>query len=323
MMSLGGLAVAVGMLVDNAIVVLENIVRHRESGANSREAAIRGGSEIASAIVASTLTTLIVFVPIFFVKSLAGVLFRDTGIAVTSSLLASLAVALVVVPVAASKFLGKAYDSQSGRVGRFHRPRFAVNPAAAGTLEAAAASEGPSPAQPVSRVTLLHRRLLPLYKKALSAWTSRRWLTPVTLGLCLILLLVLPGRLETEFLPPTDGSLIVVRLDGPPSWSASETLQHVIPIEEALLEMPEVVTVAALVGDQGSEDLLARATSLAPNQAQLTVVLQPKSMRRRSAQEIAKPSRPSIEIPASRWRSRKTGPLPRWGMTTSTALPSN
>jgi Cation/multidrug efflux pump len=287
MMSLGGLAVAVGMLVDNAIVVLENIVRHRESGANSREAAIRGGSEIASAIVASTLTTLIVFVPIFFVKSLAGVLFRDTGIAVTSSLLASLAVALVVVPVAASKFLGKAYDSQSGRVGRFHRPRFAVNPAAAGTLEAAAASEGPSPAQPVSRVTLLHRRLLPLYKKALSAWTSRRWLTPVTLGLCLILLLVLPGRLETEFLPPTDGSLIVVRLDGPPSWSASETLQHVIPIEEALLEMPEVVTVAALVGDQGSEDLLARATSLAPNQAQLTVVLQPKSMRRRSAQEIA------------------------------------
>src|SRR5690606_41842131 len=84
MMSLGGLAVAVGMLVDNAIVVLENIVRHRELGKNSREAAIRGGSEIASAIVASTLTTPIVFVPICFVTSLAGVRFRATGIAATS-----------------------------------------------------------------------------------------------------------------------------------------------------------------------------------------------------------------------------------------------
>ena len=194
-----------------------------------------------------------------------------------------------------------------------HRPRFAVNPAAAGTLEAAAASEGPSPAQPVSAVTLLHRRLLPLYKKALSAWTSRRWLTPVTLGLCLILLLVLPGRLETEFLPPTDGSLIVVRLDGPPSWSASETLQHVIPIEEALLEMPGFVTVAALVGDQGSEDLLGRATSLAPNQAQLTVVLQPKSMRRRSAQEIAQAIAALDRDPRFQMEIQEDRTVARWG----------
>ena len=79
MMSLGGLALAVGMLVDNAIVVLENIFRLRQEGKESLEAATIGGGQIASAIVASTLTTLVVFVPIFFIKSWAGILFRDTG----------------------------------------------------------------------------------------------------------------------------------------------------------------------------------------------------------------------------------------------------
>ena len=72
-MSLGGLALAVGMLVDNAIIVLENIFRLRQEGKESREPRPIGGGQIASAIVASTLTTLVVFAPIFFVQSLAGI----------------------------------------------------------------------------------------------------------------------------------------------------------------------------------------------------------------------------------------------------------
>ena len=117
MMSLGGLALAVGMLVDNAIVVLENIFRLRQEGKESLEAATIGGGQIASAIVASTLTTLVVFVPIFFIKSWAGILFRRHGNRGLSFVDRFVSRRAVVVPVAASRWLS---DS--------HRRRRRANP---------------------------------------------------------------------------------------------------------------------------------------------------------------------------------------------------
>jgi hydrophobic/amphiphilic exporter-1 (mainly G- bacteria), HAE1 family len=98
-MSLGGLALGIGMLVDNAIVVLESIVRCREEGDDLREAALRGTQEVGGAVVASTLTTVAVFFPIVFVEGIAGQLFGDLAIAVVLSLLASLAFALFFVPM--------------------------------------------------------------------------------------------------------------------------------------------------------------------------------------------------------------------------------
>ena len=126
-----------------------------------------------------------------------------------------------------------------------------------------------------------------VYLKALSSWTSRPWLTPAALLLCLVALIQLPGRLESQFLPPTDGGLIQMRLTAPADWDATETERHVIAIEEAILQMPEVVTVATLIGDQGSQDLLARASSLGPHEAQITVVLRPKGERQRTAAQVA------------------------------------
>jgi len=98
LMSLGGLALGVGMLVDSSIVVLESIARCRDQGDSPIQAAARGTSEVASAIIASTMTTVAVFFPIAFVEGMAGQIFREQALTVVFSLLASLVVALLVVP---------------------------------------------------------------------------------------------------------------------------------------------------------------------------------------------------------------------------------
>ncbi len=102
-MSLGGLALGVGMLVDNSIVVLENIFRHRERGMGAAAAAALGAREVQAAITASTLTTIAVFGPIIYVKGVAGELFEDLSIAVAVSLLTSLLVALTLLPMIAAR----------------------------------------------------------------------------------------------------------------------------------------------------------------------------------------------------------------------------
>jgi len=106
-MSLGGLALGVGMLVDNSIVVLENIFRHREERKLAADASAGvGASEVAGAITASTLTTIAVFGPVLYVEGVAGALFADLSLAVAFSLLASLLVALTLIPVMAARFAG-------------------------------------------------------------------------------------------------------------------------------------------------------------------------------------------------------------------------
>lgn len=102
-MSLGGLALGVGMLVDNAIVVLESITRCREEGDSLRTAAVRGVREVAGAITASTLTTVAVFAPIVFVHGIAGQMFGDQSLTVVASLLVSLLVAVLFIPMLASR----------------------------------------------------------------------------------------------------------------------------------------------------------------------------------------------------------------------------
>ncbi|MEM6795345.1 MAG: efflux RND transporter permease subunit [Acidobacteriota bacterium] len=101
-MSLGGLALGVGMLVDNAIVVLEAIHKHRERGAGPLEAARRGAGEVGQAVIASTLTTVAVFLPVVFLEGVAAQLFRDQALTVSFSLIASLAVSLTLIPMLAS-----------------------------------------------------------------------------------------------------------------------------------------------------------------------------------------------------------------------------
>ncbi|MEM1092492.1 MAG: efflux RND transporter permease subunit [Pseudomonadota bacterium] len=101
-MSLGGIALAIGLLVDNAIVVLENISRHRRRGTSILEASVSGTQEVSGAVFASTLTTVAVFLPLIFVEGIAGQLFKDQALTVTFALLVSLAVAMTVIPMLSS-----------------------------------------------------------------------------------------------------------------------------------------------------------------------------------------------------------------------------
>jgi len=122
-MSLGGIALAVGMLVDNSIVVLENIVRKREQGQDILEAAQNGTAEVASAVFAATLTTVAVFFPMVFISGIAGQLFRDQALTVTFALVFSLIVALTLIPMLAALGTGGRYRNAHDETppGRFTR----------------------------------------------------------------------------------------------------------------------------------------------------------------------------------------------------------
>ncbi len=113
--SLSGLALGIGMLVDNSIVVIENIYRLRKEGYSALEAAIEGAREVAGAIMASTLTTVCVFLPIVFTEGITRQLFVDMGLTIAYSLLASLLIALTVVPAMASKTLVRTKDNTDGK----------------------------------------------------------------------------------------------------------------------------------------------------------------------------------------------------------------
>jgi len=106
-MTLGGLALGAGMLVDNAIVVLENIFRHHEQGDDASEAAVRGTSQVGGAIIASTLTTIVVFIPIVYLRGASGELFKEQAFTVAFSLLASLVVAILIIPMLYSRIYRK------------------------------------------------------------------------------------------------------------------------------------------------------------------------------------------------------------------------
>jgi hydrophobic/amphiphilic exporter-1 (mainly G- bacteria), HAE1 family len=123
LMTLGAMALAAGLLVDNAIVVSENIYRHFQQGSGAAEAAVQGSKEVTGAIIASTLTTISVFFPVVFVSGLARELFRDFALTVSSALLASLAIALTVIPLLASRFLRCSNSRRlaPGRENYYHR----------------------------------------------------------------------------------------------------------------------------------------------------------------------------------------------------------
>lgn len=120
-MSFGGLALGVGLIVDNAIVVLENIVRLRSKGKSLEESALVGTQEVSGAIVASTVTTSVIFLPVVFMQTITGTLFQELALVVVFALFCSLLVALTLVPMLASKFMSIKPDSETdiSEKGRF------------------------------------------------------------------------------------------------------------------------------------------------------------------------------------------------------------
>ena len=115
-MSLGGLAVAIGLIIDDTVVVIENIARHLAGGQTGDEAVEAASKEISGAVIGSTLTTILVFVPLAFVHGVVGQFFQSLSIALSVALLVSMVVSLTIIPVLAARFLAR---SRCRRPARF------------------------------------------------------------------------------------------------------------------------------------------------------------------------------------------------------------
>jgi len=227
-MSLGGIALAVGMLVDNAVVVLENIVRRREQGLDAVTSARTGAAEVATAVTASTLTTVAVFFPMVFISGVAGQLFRDQALTVTFALLFSLLVALTLVPMLAASRGSRATPGQVGEAipaGRFTRwvaqvlrllRRLAV---AAGWLMRALLRPG------VWATQKLYSLLAERYGPALEWALTHRLVVVVAALLALIAAAALVPQLGSELIPQLAQGELVVDMKLPPGTPLIKTDQ--------------------------------------------------------------------------------------------------
>jgi HAE1 family hydrophobic/amphiphilic exporter-1 len=240
MMSLGGLALGVGMLVDNAIVVIENIFRHREMGKGSELAATEGANEVSNAIVASTLTTIAVFLPMIFVVGVAGQLFKELAFTVTFSLVGSLWVALTLIPLLSSKLVG----TKSTPAG----------------MEAFEGGKN-------------WKRLSSRYETFLRKFLSKK---RIGLGVVLVIFigsLFIFNVLEKELMPKTDQGQFIIKVDMPVGTKLEETNKVVLQMEEIMAEHSQIASISSVVGSTSGESAKDIVQRLGSHQAQIIVEL--------------------------------------------------
>ncbi|MDZ7262297.1 MAG: efflux RND transporter permease subunit, partial [candidate division KSB1 bacterium] len=205
------MALSVGMLVDNSIVVLESIFRHREEGEGLQDAALNGTSEVAMAITASTLTTLAVFVPVLFVPGLAGELFNDMVVTICFSLTISLLVALTFTPLFASRFLVVKEKIRSSFLSK-------VGARIGGWLD----------------------NLHEFYSRALSWSLEHRKAVILTVLGVFILSIIILVKLGGNFLPESDQGFIAIAVDRSPGVSLDEMERSMNQIDKIIAEnVPE------------------------------------------------------------------------------------
>lgn len=262
LMTLGGLALGLGMMVDNSIVVLENILRRYQSYKESpRDAAINGSREVTGAIVASTCTTLVIFVPMLFAQEISGLLFRQLVYVVAFSLMCSLFVALTLVPMLTRLFLGIRKERLTGGLMK----------------RATAAFAG------------VHVKLYEGYAKILNAGLQNPYTSVlIVLAMFGLTLAVIP-RIGTEFMPASDEGEVRVSLDmagGTRLELLDETMSRVENIVNA--SVPEM---RASVVDMGSSGGRGDSTS-----GRIRISLAPVLERSRSSAVVASDLRKKIGI---------------------------
>ncbi|MBD3296551.1 MAG: MMPL family transporter [Candidatus Omnitrophica bacterium] len=243
MMSLGGLALGVGMLVDNAIVVIENIFRHREMGESSNKAASEGAEEVSNAIVASTLTTIAVFLPMIFVVGIAGQLFKELAFTVTFSLIGSLWVALTLIPLLSSRVGGSA-DAAKG----------------------AAAFEGGEK----------WKKVVVRYESVLKKFLERKGIGLTVVLAIFISSLFLINLLEKELMPKADQGQFIVKVDMPVGTRLDETNKVVLLLEEKIMNYPVVESVSSVLGSASGDSAKDMVSSMGSHQGRLIVELRDK-----------------------------------------------
>jgi HAE1 family hydrophobic/amphiphilic exporter-1 len=252
LLTLGGLTLGVGMLVDNAIVVIENTYRHIEEGKDRKKAAIFGASEVGMAITASTLTTIVVFFPMVFARGITGKLTQGLALAIAFSLISSLFVALTIVPLLTSVL----FKSKDGKT---------VNSGS------------------VNKDEVRFQRWRHVYRKLLTkSLEKRRWVLGGALGLFVLSLAIIPF-LGTEFMPAQDRGMILLKVKMPIGTALEETNRVVSIVENLMLEQPEVTIVSAQAGSSAEENPSDQASSFSisgTNEGLLWVGLVVKAKRK-------------------------------------------
>ncbi|HEU0243788.1 MAG TPA: efflux RND transporter permease subunit [Candidatus Limnocylindrales bacterium] len=242
-MTLGGLAVAVGRVVDDAIVVLENIYRHRALGESRRDAAINGPKEVAGAITAATITTVGVFLPLGFVGGLVSQFFLPFALTVTFALLASLVCALTVVPVLAYLLI----DKVKLNVDEDGEPRNSL--------------------------------WIRLYTPTITGVLRSRWTRLGTVGIALVLFMItgaLAPLLPTAFINAGSENIVQATIAPPAGASTEAVLAHTTQAEEILKQDPNVVLVQTSIpgeGEAGFQTITAAMSGRPANSARMAIRL--------------------------------------------------
>jgi hydrophobic/amphiphilic exporter-1 (mainly G- bacteria), HAE1 family len=253
--SLSGLTLAVGLVVDNAVVVLENIFRYREEGKDGKTAAVNGAREVALPVVVSTLTTLVVLLPVLFVPGIAGVLFQDLALTVSFALVMSTMVALSLVPLLASAFFSR------------KRPLLERPPNRVARSLAAFFDRLDARYQDVLRTVLTRNRA-------------------VIGGSVVLFLATLPifNTLGGEFFPPVDENAFVLNVKREPGVNLFELQNTIYQVETVIArEVPESRLV---VSDYGDKRGVEGADNPGGYQGTVRVELVPRHERSRTQFEI-------------------------------------
>jgi HAE1 family hydrophobic/amphiphilic exporter-1 len=239
-MTLMALGITVGILVTNAIVVLENIIRHLRMGKASDDAAIEGTTEIALAVVASTLTNIVVFTPIAFMSGIVGRFFYQFGLTVVFATLFSLVVSFTLTPLLASRFF-RGMKLEESEV----------------DVEGKGATRRRSPLQRFADAwDRFYNSLADLYRSSLEGALKYRFRTLATVTFVLVFAFFILGMVGGEFMPVLDEGYINVSIEMPAGSSLEETNQVLHDVEEILAKQPETVSLLASIGgpNKGVED---------------------------------------------------------------------
>lgn len=287
-MTFGGLALGVGMLVDSAIVVLENIYRLREEGLSPQQSALDGTSEVWSAILASVLTTIVVFLPVVFIRGISGIMFQQMAYVVSFSLLCSLVVALTLIPVLSSRFLHYRTSSQQG---------------------------GSDWLQKIySRSEESFRRIEEKYGTLLKWALSHRKAVILGTGLLFILSIILVRFIGVELMPSADEGEVRIDMEMAVGTRLEIIDQATLTVEKIVeREVPEKISMTARAGGGGWR-------SSGGHTSEIRVSLLPKADRSRSSEQIANDLRKSLQnIPGVTVRTRAGQGLFLLRMGTSSA----
>lgn len=221
LMTLGGIALAIGMLVDNAIVVLENIFRHRRLGIDRIDAAVDGAAQVGSPIIASTLTTLAVFLPVVYIEGLASEVFGELALTVSFVLIVSLAVSLSLIPMLSSKTAVK--SSPEGKVSA------------------------------ADRAEAFQERMKDHYREILRRSLKKRFKVLISVIVLAVIAAFLTMFIGTEFFPEMDTGEVEVEFELPAGTSLEETKRVAHELEEIVLEYDDVENLYLSIGGGAQE----------------------------------------------------------------------